>query len=306
MLFDVLIVGGGPGGLAAALTLGRSRKRVLLCDSGRHRNAAADHLHNFVTRDGTPPEEFRRVAHEQLATYPNVEIRDVRVDGISGARGAFAVALASGAVEARRILLCTGMIDEVPPIEGFRELWGRSVFQCPYCHGWEVQDRRWGYLVGAGDMQMLVPFALMARAWTRHVVVFTGRALEVPDDVRGKLEAAGITVEIDPITRLVAQQGRLEAVELATGRTVPCDALFTHPAQRQVELVRSLGLALDDDGFVQADPMKSETSVPGVYAAGDLTTRGQSAIFAAAAGAKAAAAINVELTMELVTMGVLS
>jgi thioredoxin reductase len=215
------------------------------------------------------------------------------------------VALASGTVDARRILLCTGMIDEVPSIEGFRELWGRSIFQCPYCHGWEVQDRRWGYLVGAADMQMLLPFALMARAWTRHVVVLTGGALEVPDDVRSQLEAAGITVETDPISRLVVRQDRLEAVELATGRTVGCDALFTHPAQRQVELIHSLGLALDDDGFVQADPMKAETSAPGVYAAGDLTTRGQSAIFAAAAGAKAAAAINVELTMELVTAGAL-
>src|SRR5688572_18883556 len=124
MAIDVVIVGGGPAGLSAALALGRARKRVLLCDSGARRNATAEHIHNFVTRDGTPPDEFRRVGRQELATYPNVETRDVRVESVSGSRGAFRVDLASGSVETRRILLCTGMIDEMLPIEGFRELWG--------------------------------------------------------------------------------------------------------------------------------------------------------------------------------------
>src|SRR5687768_1591765 len=137
MIYDIVIVGGGPGGLSAALALGRARKRVLLCDSGPRRNAAADQIHNFVTRDGTPPHEFRRIGRQQLATYPNVETREVPVESISGTRGAFQVRLTTGTVEARRILLCTGMIDEMLPIDGFRELWGRGIFQCPYCHGWE-------------------------------------------------------------------------------------------------------------------------------------------------------------------------
>jgi thioredoxin reductase len=301
--YDVVIVGGGPAGLAGALALGRARKRVLVCDSGARRNAAAVHIHNFVTRDGTPPAEFRSIGAEQLARYPNVELRKDRVSSIGGARGAFRVALPSGTVEARRVLVCTGLVDETLPLEGFRELWGNSIFQCPYCHGWEVQDRRWGYLASAADAARLMPFALMARGWTRDVVVFTGGALEVLEEDRERLRVAGVRLETSPLKRLVAREGRLEAVELENGERVPCDALFAHPPQRQVELVTALGLELDEDGFVRIDPMRRETSVPGLYAAGDLTTRMQAAILAAAAGAQAAMMINAELTMELATSG---
>jgi thioredoxin reductase len=305
MPYDVVIVGGGPAGLSAALALGRARKRVLLCDAGPRRNAAAVHVQNFVTRDGTPPADFRRVGREQLATYPNVEARDVRVESITGARGAFHVALGSGAVEARRVLLCTGMIDELPPIEGFARLWGHAIFQCPYCHGWEAQDRRWAYLGRAADASHFVPFALMARGWTRDLVALTGGGFEVAPEARGTLEASGIRLETAPVKRLVARDDRLEAVELEDGRTVPCDVLFAHPPQRHVDLVRALGVELDEHGYVRVEPMRRETSVPGVYAAGDLTTRMQAAIAAAAAGMQAGAAINGELTMELAPTGAL-
>lgn len=301
MLYDAVIVGGGPGGLQAALTLGRARKRVLLCDAGPRRNAAAHHLYNFVTRDRTPPDEFRQIARRQLAEYPNVQVRDVPVHAISGARGAFHVDLASGTVAARRVLLCTGMIDDVPALDGFQELWGHAVFQCPYCHGWEVQDRKWGYLARAEDSQMLVPFALQLRGWTRNVTVFTDGKVEIPAEERARLEGAGIRVETDRVVRLVRVGNRLESVQLSGTTQVPCDALFAHPPQRQVELVRTLGVALDEHGYVQVDAVKFETSLPGIYAAGDLTTRGQSAVFAAAAGARAASMINVELTTELAT-----
>jgi thioredoxin reductase len=305
MPYDVIIVGGGPAGLSAALALGRGRKRVLLCDSGPRRNAAAEHIHNFVTRDGTPPDEFRAVGREQLAAYPKVEVRDAPVDGVSGSSGAFRVAIGADVVEARRVLLCTGMIDEMPAIEGFRELWGHSVFQCPYCHGWEVQDRPWGYLARAADLPHLVPFATLLRGWTRDVVAFTGGAFEVPADAVERLRAAGVRLEMAPLARLVADEHRLQAVELSDRTRVRCEVLFSHPAQRQVALVRALGVALDDDGFVRVDPMTRETSVPGIHASGDLTTRMQGAVFAAAAGVQAAAAINGALTMELASSGAL-
>ena len=202
---DILIVGAGPAGLAAALTLGRANKRALLCDAGPRRNATATHIHNFVTRDGTPPDAFRLVAREQLAAYPGVVVRDDAVVGIAGERGAFQVALASGEVAgARRVLLCTGMIDELPEIEGYSELWGRSIFQCPYCHGWEVRGSRWGYLASERTAAHLGMFATMLRGWTRDVVVFTGGAVEVADDVRAGLHAAGVRVETAPIERLHA------------------------------------------------------------------------------------------------------
>lgn len=296
MLYDVVIIGGGPGGLAAALTLGRARKRVLLCDSGPRRNAAAEHVHNFLTRDGTPPEQLRRIGREQLTRYANVEARDVRVEAIAGARDAFQVRLPAATVTARRLLLCTGMLDEMLPIAGFHELWGRSIFQCPYCHGWEVQDRAWGYLVGEREAPMLLHFALMARGWTEQLAVFTNGS-ELPEDARARLRAAGIRVETTPVARLVSGARGLEAIELSSGSAVPCEVLFAHPPQRHVPLVASLDLALDEHGYLQVDAMTGETSVPGIYAAGDLATRMQGALFAAAAGSRSAAMINAELGM---------
>jgi thioredoxin reductase len=303
MPYDVIIVGGGPAGLSAALALGRARKRVLLCDSGPRRNAAAEQLHNFVTRDGAPPDEFRRIGRQQLETYPNVEARDTRVDAVAGAKGAFRVTLGAEVVEGRRLILCTGMIDEMLPIEGFGELWGRGIVQCPYCHGWEAQDRAWGYLASAADVSHLLPFAVQLRGWTDSVVVFTNGAIEVPEETQKGLQAAGVRLVTTPVARLVAREQHLDAVELSDATRVRCDLLFAHPPQRQVDLVRSLGVALDEHGFVQFDPMRRETSVPGIYAAGDLTTRMQGAILGAAAGTHAATTCNLDLALELTDSG---
>lgn len=303
MVYDVVIVGGGPSGLSAALALGRARKRVLLCDAGPRRNAAAVQIHNFVTRDGTPPAEFRRIGREQLAIYPHVEVRDVRVEAIRGERGAFTVELGAQTVVARRIALCTGMIDEMLPIEGFAPLWGRSIFQCPYCHGWEARDRRWGYLVTPTTAAHMLPFALKLTAWTRDVTVFVDPQVTLADEVRAALARAGVPIAKAPIARLVGVEGQLERIELADGTHVPCDVLFAHPPQRHVGLVSALGLALDDDGYVKADPMRRETSMPGIYTSGDVSSRMQGAIFAAASGAQLAAMINMELSMERALAG---
>lgn len=300
MSYDVVIVGAGPAGLSAALALGRARKRVLLCDSGPRRNAAAEHLHNFVTRDGTPPDEFRRIGREQLTAYPNVEVRDVRVEAVAGTKGAFRVVLGGSASTARRLLLCTGLVDELPAIEGFRQAWGRSIVQCPYCHGWEVQERRWGYLARGVEG---LHFAPLLRGWTKEVVVFTNALFEVPGESAEQLRAAGIRLETRAIVRVHVQREQLEHVELADGMRLPCDILFAHPPQQQVELVRALGLALDAEGFVQVDAVSRQTSLPGVYAAGDLSTRMQGAVLAAAHGVQAAAMLNHELTVELALAG---
>jgi thioredoxin reductase len=302
MPYDVVIAGGGPAGLAAALALGRGRKRVLLCDAGPPRNAAATHVHNFVTRDGTPPAEFRRIARQQLEPYPSVEVRDVRVEEIRGERGAFEVQLANGSEQARRVLLCTGMVDELPDLEGFRALWGRSLFQCPYCHGWEVQDRRFGYLAASVEA---VPFALFLRGWTSDVVVLTNGVFTVPPDTAASLAAAGVRLEDRRIARLRPNGDRLEAVEFADGGALPRDVLFLHPPQRQVDLVRALRLALDSKGYVQVDEAQRETSRPGIYAGGDLVMEAQGALLAAASGLQAAARLNHALTLELAAGGAL-
>ncbi|MBL9025834.1 MAG: NAD(P)/FAD-dependent oxidoreductase [Myxococcales bacterium] len=296
MPYDVAIIGGGPAGLSAALALGRARKRVLLCDSGPRRNAAAEQVHNFVTRDGTPPEEFRTIARDQLAAYPNVEVQDTHVARVSGRKGAFELAIAGGTAVARRVVLCVGMIDEMLPIEGFEELWGHAIFQCPYCHGWEVKERPWGYI--ARDPSML-HFAVMLRGWSENVTVFTQGAFDIDPQNRAHLEAAGVRVEASPILRLKARGHTLDGVELSSGAVVRIEALFVHPPQRHVDLVASLDLALDADGLVKVDQMTRETSLPGIYAAGDLASRAQAAILAAAAGTQAAGMLNHELTAEL-------
>jgi thioredoxin reductase len=297
-LFDVLIVGGGPAGLQAALTLGRARKRVMVADGGPRRNAAAGHMNNFVSRDGIAPPDFRREARAQIAKYANVLLRDEPIDAITGLRGDFR----AGAVRARRVLLATGLIDQPPEIDGLAPLWGHSVFQCPYCHGWEARERRWGYYAPDATASHVSPFVLMLRGWSTEVTLFTDN---LGNDVRSRFLAAKIQIERASVTRLVGTGGQLEAVELAGGRRVACEALLMHPPQKQVELVRALGVALDDEGYVTIDPMTRETSIPGIYAAGDLTTRAQAAVLAAGAGMQAAAVINAELTADLVMSGVL-
>lgn len=288
-LFDVLIAGGGPAGLQAAITLGRARRRVLVADAGPRRNARAVHMNNFVSRDGIAPQDFRREVRAQLAKYPNVSFRDEPIEVIGGARGDFR----AGSVRARRVLLATGLIDEPPAIEGLAPLWGHSIFQCPYCHGWETPKGHWGYYAPDATSPHVGPFVTMLRGWAAEVTLF---ANTIGDDLRRALQTAGVRIESAAIARLVGIGERLEAIELADGRRIACDALLMHPPQGQVELVRALGVELDDEGFVKIDPMTRETSIPGIYAAGDLTTRGQAAILAAAAGMQTAAAMNVELT----------
>jgi thioredoxin reductase len=302
MDFDVVIVGGGPAGLAAALTLGRARKRVLLCDAGPPRNVAAVRVQNFVTRDGIPPSEFRAVARQQLGAYPNVRTQDVRVNAISGERGRFHVRLEHDTVGARRALLCTGMIDELPAIEGLAPLWGKSIFACPYCHAWEVQDQRFAYL--AFDLDRLM-FPLFLRGWTRHATLLTNGELEVPADVRERLIRAGVQIDERPIARLSGRAEHLHAIEFRHGEPLFSDVLFMHPRQWQVGLVTALGLALDAKGFVQVDDSR-ETSVAGVYAAGDLITPVQGALLAAASGTQAAAMLNHALTLELADAGAIA
>lgn len=305
---DVVVVGGGPAGLSAALALGRAVKKVLLCDAGSRRNAAAEQVHGFVTRDGVPPAEFRRIAREQLRPYA-VSVKDVGVraivpldGGAAVSTGAstgdrrFEVALSDGVrVTCRRVLLATGLVDDVPDLPGLREPWGHSVFACPYCHGWEVRHMRWGVL--APDDKAL-EFAIFLTGWTRDLIAFTNGPRSIPAELSARLDAAGITVEPRPLRRVVpGPERRITAVELDDGTTIPRDALVLRPAQRQVALIRELGVALNAEGLVQIDE-ESQTSIPGIYAAGDLTTHRQSALFGAAAGTHAAYRLNHALNVE--------
>jgi thioredoxin reductase len=294
-MYDVAIIGGGPAGLTAALQFGRSRRRVLLLDAGEPRNAKAVEVHGFLTRDGTPPREMRRLAHEELARYPSVERRIEWVKRLEPKADRVTLHLGCETIDARRVLLATGMIDELPELPGFRELWGESIFQCPYCHGWEVQDQPWAYwarlemMIGSGFPQLL-------RAWTNDVVVFTGGAYSVPDEVRAKLSRAEVRLDERPLVALRAEAGKLAAIQVEGGE-VARSVLFAHPQQRQTALVRDAGIELDEMGYVKLDA-HNQTSVPRIHAAGDLATMRQSAQIAAGNGNLTAAMINHLLMTE--------
>jgi thioredoxin reductase len=281
---DVVVVGGGPAGLSAALVLGRACKKVLLCDAGPRRNAKAEHIHGFVTRDGTPPAEFRGLAREQLGPY-DVTVRDERVMAVVPGEGGFRVTLEGGShVLAQRIVLAMGVIDEPLDVPGMREAWGHSVFQCPHCHGWERRDQAWGVLIPSAAM---ADSPLILRGWTANVVAFTHGTFEAPADLQRRFAEAGVKLETQPVRRLIVEPGGgLRGVELLDGAVIPLDVLFTMPKQHLPPLVKTLGLALTDAGFVRVNEQQ-ETSVPGIFAAGDITTFAQAAVIASAAGAMA-------------------
>lgn len=201
-------------------------------------------------------------------------------------------------MHARQVLLATGMVDVLPELPGYRELWGKSIFQCPYCHGWEVRGRPWG--VHATSEHML-EFAAFLTGWNPDVVAFTDGAFSVPAELRAKLERAGVRLEPRRVVRLVEREERLAAVELEDGTQVAREVLFARPPQRPPSLVQTLvqelGLALEEEGFVRIDP-QGRTHVPGLWAAGDLTTKLQGALVGAASGAWAAYAMNHALTVQ--------
>lgn len=292
---DVVVVGGGPAGLGAALALGRAAKRVLLCDAGARRNAAAEHMHGFLTRDGISPSEFRRIAREQLRPYAVTPV-DTGVTTIEPEGRRFAVTLADTTrVSCRRVLLTLGLCDELPDVPGVRELWGHRIFGCPYCHGWEARNTPWGMLA---DTPALVEHAIFLTGWTTDVVAFTNGPVDIPAELRGRLTRAGVRLDARRIRRMVGgPDRRLTGVEMEDGALVPREAMVVRPPQRQTDLVRGLGLALDEQGLVRTDD-GAETSSPGIHAAGDLAAPMQAAIFAAAAGTRAAYLMNHRLNVE--------
>ena len=302
MTYDVLIAGGGPAGLSAALLLGRSLRAVLVCDGGEPRNAASPAAHSFLTRDGTPPLELRRIGREQLAEYPSVELADAEILEVDSADGRFEATLGDGRhVAARKVILATGVRDELPAIEGLTDLWGGDVFHCPYCHGWEVRDRPLVVLSNGAPPEIFWHMVTLIRNWSGDVVVLTDGGDDLGPEDRERLRAMDVGLREEPIARLEHEGGRLTQVVFADGSTLPQGGVFVRPVQRpRNELAIRLGCELNDDaipGLIRVDPTW-QTTVPGVYAVGDVATPMQQIAMAVSSGAMAGAMANHALVMD--------
>jgi thioredoxin reductase len=295
-VYDVVIVGGGPAGLSAALVLGRCRRMVLLCDDGRYRNEAARALHGFLTRDGVHPAELRRIGREQLEKY-EVEYRAVRVTGARClTRGGFELALEDGArLCCRKLLLATGVEDRIPEVEGMREFYGFGVFHCPYCDGWEMRDEP---LAVYGRGKDAAGLALSLKTWSADVVLCTDGPSELKTEQAAGLARQKIGLRGGRIARLEGSDGRLEEIVFRDGERLARRAVFLSTGQDQrSDLAARLGCRFTRKGAVQTGKLEG-TNVPGLFVAGDASRDVQLAVVAAAEGAKAAIAINKALEEE--------
>lgn len=294
-MYDAIIVGGGPAGLSAALMLGRCRRRVLVCDSGQYRNACSDGVHGFLTRDCLHPAELLRIAREQLQPY-GVEYRQVEVLGACPQEAGFKVTLKDNAdCFARKLLLATGVKDQLPPLEGIHEFYGKSVHHCPYCDGWEWRDQP---VAVYGRRQHGHALALSLHHWTKDVVLVTNGQSQLASQQREELRRFHIPVMTAKITRLEGTAGMLERIVFVNGESVERKAMFFSTGQNQhCDLAQNFGCIFTSKGTVQTSRMQ-ETNIPGLYVVGDAARDVQFVIVAAAEGAKAAEAINEALMKE--------
>ncbi|WP_399425403.1 NAD(P)/FAD-dependent oxidoreductase [Streptomyces sp. WAC06128] len=296
--YDVVVVGGGAAGLSAALVLGRSRLRTLVVDAGEPRNAPSDHMQGFLTRDGMAPAEFLALGREEIARYGVELVRDRAVD--VAREEDFTVSLAGGcSVRARRLVVTTGLKDELPEVPGVAERFGRDVLHCPFCHGWEVRDERFGVLAAS---PMSVHQALMVSGWSDDVVLFLHRVAEeeLSDEDLRRLAAAGVKVVPGEVAGLRVEEDRLTGVRLADGTAHDRSVVFVAPkAVPQTGLMERLGAELQETPF-GAYPVvdaTGRTSVPGLWTAGNALGFAEQVIHAASGGYRAASAIVGDLIM---------
>lgn len=293
---DVVVIGGGPAGLSAALMLGRCRRQVVVCDAGTPRNGASRALHGYLTRDGVPPSELLALGRDELTQY-GVVYRQVRVDGVDR-RGQeeFEVRLGDGdRLHTRKVLIATGVTDHLPDLPGMRECYGLSVFHCPYCDGWEWTGKRLA-VYGQGRPGAAVALALLT--WSPDVVLLTNGPARLPATARAQLTMHGIDVRPTRIAGFLHDDGVLRGVEFSNEPALERDALFFTTGQHQrAPFAEQLGCEMTRKGTVRTDRF-GQTCVPGVYVVGDASRDVQFIVVAAAEGAKAAVAINKQFEAE--------
>ncbi|MDO7896968.1 NAD(P)/FAD-dependent oxidoreductase [Pseudomonas citrulli] len=293
MLYDVIIAGGSYAGLSAALQLARARRNVLVIDAGQRRNRFAASSHGFLGQDGRAPGDIAEDARRQLMAYPTVQWLASMAIAARQGTGGFTVDTADGnRHRARRLLLATGVIDDLPPVEGLAERWGKSVFHCPYCHGYELEQGPIGVLATS---QMSLHHALMLPDWG-PTTFFTQGVFEPDPEQRASLARRGVTLEAERVMRI---EGERADVVLADGRAVRIDGLFVLPQTRvSSPLAASLGCAFEEGplgAFIQSDAMTRETRMPGVFACGDAAMPFGSVALAVGDGVRAGSGVHRSL-----------
>jgi thioredoxin reductase len=295
--YDVVVIGGGAAGLSAALVLSRARRTVLVVDAGQARNAPATHMHGYLSRDGVAPADFSAAGRREVSGYGGVIVDGMVTDLVPDGRRGFWVLFADGRrISARRLLVTTGLRDELPDIPGLRERWAIDVLHCPYCHGYEVRDRQLGVLGGGGGA---VRYAQIVRQWTHDLVYFTPPGLLTATE-RNQLLARAIGIVEGTIEGLVVddEADQLRGVKMQDGCVIPRDALFVPPRfVPNSGLLAHLVAEVDEDGWVTTDAT-GRTSVAGVWAAGNVVDPRAQVVTAAGAGSAAAIALNADLVEE--------
>ncbi|MFI0356372.1 NAD(P)/FAD-dependent oxidoreductase [Actinomadura sp. 9N407] len=308
--YDVVIVGGGAAGLSGALALARARRSVLVVDAGRPRNAPAAHAHNYLGLDGVAPQDLLAAGRADVTGYGGEIVSGRVVSARRRQDGRFDVLSEDGTVYgARRLLITTGLVDELPQLPGMAELWGRDVLHCPYCHGWEVRDQAIGILAGS---PMAVHQALLWSQWSKDVTLFLHTAAEPSEEQYEELAARGVSVVDGEVEALEIEDGRLAGVRLAGGKVIARQALAVAPRFTAVtDVLATLGLKSEDtevNGAVIGSSVPSDptgaTTVPGVWVAGNVTDIMAQLITSAADGLRAGATINFDLINEEVRRAV--
>ncbi|MCM3340722.1 NAD(P)/FAD-dependent oxidoreductase [Paenibacillus sp. MER TA 81-3] len=297
MIYDCAIIGGGPAGLNAALVLGRARRSVALIDSNRPRNAVTHESHGFITRDSVTPAEFRRIAYEEVRRYPTVDHLQTEVVSVDKTESGFEALDSTGLrIQARKLILATGVKEIFPEIEGFYPLYGKSLFNCPYCDGWELRDQP---LVVVSESPSVFHTAKLLLNWSKDLIVCTNGKASLPDEKKEWLQSKGILVMEHSVAAFIGQNGRLKHVRFADGTQVPRTGGFVIPQFAQsAPFGECLGCERTELGGIWTDKL-GRTSIPGLYSAGDASYFMPSqVVFAAASGSRTAMGVNMDLTEE--------